>query len=154
MVAAHRGCATAANWLLQHGADWRTTSRRGSTSDQTALDLAKASRKVEVIRVLERWILAHGNTSERAPLEKRVQEEALAASKELEEEERCRRRQLLTDFLTAAKQNVAKWRDFSLWRKKTIYIRIVQTMPNHSPVMGTWFSQVPVMTFAHVWCRY
>jgi ankyrin repeat protein len=147
MVAAHRGCATAANWLLQHGADWRRTSRRGSTADQTALALATANRKIDAICVLERWILAHGNALERAPLEKRLREEALVAAKEREEQERRRRQELLADFLAAAKRgNVAEVvRLLALEGEDHLHSNSADDAQITALSWAAWFNQVAVM---------
>jgi ankyrin repeat protein len=145
MVAAHRGCATAVDWLLQRGADWRRTS--GGANDQTALALATASRKVDATRVLEHWILAHGNAAEKAPLEKRLKAEALAASKEREEEERCRRQRLLADFLQAAKHgNVAEvGRLLALKEEAHLHSNSADDAQITALAWAAWFNQVTVM---------
>ena len=147
MIAARRGCAEAAEWLLQHGADWRKTSRSGSGIDQTALDLAKANRKIEVIRILEHWVLAHGTSSERAPLEKRLRDEALLASKERAEQEQSRRRKLLADFLTAAKRGDLKEvaRLLSLEEEEHLHSNSADDAQITALAWAAWFNQVSVM---------
>lgn len=113
IVAAHRGCTEAAEWLLQHGADWRKTASGGSggggdsragVEGQTALDRATVSRKVGATRLLEDWILAHGSAEERAPFERKRRDEAAAAAKQRLEEDKRRLKQLTDELLSAAKQ--------------------------------------------------
>ncbi len=147
MAAAHRGCAAAVDWLLQHRADWRKTSRSYGADDQTALALATASRKVDAIRVLEHWILAHGNAEERAPLEKRLEAEALAVSKAREEEERCRRQQLLADFLKAAKHGnvVEVGRLLALEEEDHLHSNSADDTQITALAWAAWFNQVTVM---------
>ena len=147
MVAAHRGCAEATKWLLHHGADWKRTSRRGIAADQTALALATANRKIDTVCVLERWILDHGNALERAPLEKRLQEEALVAANEREEQERCRRQQLLDDFLAAAKRgNVAEVvRLLALEGEDHLHPNSADDAQITALSWAAWFNQVTVL---------
>lgn len=76
MFAGMKGHVPATEWLLRHGAEWRTVDEGG----QSSLDYAKQWGQKETATVLRAWITEHGSAAEVSELKRELNASLIRAA--------------------------------------------------------------------------